>query len=72
MSTSVKRGGCNDKSWRKCCDNSLDSLFEYYICKGYFKNSDYINHMNIHYNDPSLYMTCIENEHISGFRFKKF
>ena len=31
--------------------------------------------MNIHYNDPSLYITCImcnENQHISGFRFKNF
>ena len=38
MSTSVKCGGCKDKSWRKCCDECLDSLFECYICKGYFKN----------------------------------
>ena len=55
MSTSVKCGGCKDKSWRKCCDKCLDSLIEGYICKGYFKNIEYINHMNIHYNDPSVY-----------------
>ena len=68
MSTSLKCGGCKDKSWIKCCDKCLDSLFECYICKGYFKNRDYINHMNIHYNDPILYITCImsnENQHIS-------
>ena len=72
MSTTVKCGGCKDKSWRKCCDKCLDSLFECYICQGYFKNRDYISHMNIHYNDPSLYITfnmCNENQHISGFRF---
>ena len=31
--------------------------------------------MNIHYNDPNLYITCIMcnvNQHISGFRFKNF
>ena len=32
MSTSVKCGGCKDKSWRKCCDKCLDILFESYIC----------------------------------------
>ena len=65
----------NHESWRKCCDKCLDSLFECYICKGYFKNRDYNNHMNIHYNDPSLYITCNmcnENQNISGFRFKNF
>ena len=52
-----------------------NSLFECYICKGYFKNRDCINHMNIHYNDPSLYITCImcnKNQQISGFSFKNF
>ena len=31
--------------------------------------------MNIHYNDPNLYITCIMcnvNQHISVFRFKSF
>ena len=31
--------------------------------------------MNNHYNDPSLYITCIicnENQHISRFRFKNY
>ena len=27
MSTSVKCSDCKDKSWRKCCDKCLDSLF---------------------------------------------
>ena len=30
--------------------------------------------MNIHHNDPNLYITCImrkANQHISGFKFKK-
>ena len=30
MSTSVKCGGCKDKSRRKCCVKCLDSLFECY------------------------------------------
>ena len=34
MSTSVKYGGCKDKSLIKCGDKCLDSLFESYICKG--------------------------------------
>ena len=75
MSTSVKWDSCKDKSWRKCCDKDLDSLFECYICKGYFKNRDYIIHMNMHYNNPNLYWTCIMCnviQHISGFRFKNF
>ena len=38
MSTSVKGGGCKDKSWRKCCDKCLDSSLECYICKGYLKS----------------------------------
>ena len=73
MSFSVKCFNCKDKSWRRCCDKCLFSLFECYICKGYFKNRHYINHMNIHYNDPNLYITCITYnvcQHISEFRFK--
>ena len=31
---SNKFSGCKDKSWRKCCDKCLDSLFECYISKG--------------------------------------
>ena len=54
MSTSVKCGGCKDKSWRKCRDKCFYSLFECYIGKGYFKNGDYINYMNTQYSDPSL------------------
>ena len=48
MSTSVKCGGCKDKSWRKCCDKCLDSLFECYICKG-----------ECYYNEPSLYIIVL-------------
>ena len=75
MSKSVKCDNCKDKSWRGCCNKCLNSSFECYICKGYFKNRDYINHMNIHNNDPNLYITCIMcnvYQHISGFRFKNF
>ena len=75
MYTSVKCDSCKDKSCRKCCDNCLDNSFKCYICKDYFKNRDYINHMNIHYNDPNLYITCIRcnvNQHISAFSFKNF
>ena len=54
MSKSKKCVSCKDKSWRRCCDKCLDSLFECYICKGYFKNRHFINHMKIHYNDPNL------------------
>ena len=31
--------------------------------------------MNLHYNDPNLYITCIMcnvNQHINGFGFKNF
>ena len=75
MSKSVKCVSRKDISWRRSCDKSLDSLFECYICTSYFKNRHFINHMNIHYNDPHLYITCIKfkvNQHISGFRFKYF
>ena len=51
MSKSVKCNSCKDKTWRRCCDKCLDGLFECYIYKVYYKNRDYINHMNIHYND---------------------
>ena len=71
MSKSVKCVSCKDKSWRRCCDKCLDSLLECYICKGYFTNRHYINHMSIHYNDPNLYITY-DVSHISGFRFKNF
>ena len=57
MSESVKCDSCKDKSWRRCCDKSLDILLYYYICKGFFENRHYINHMNMHYNDPDLYIT---------------
>ena len=72
---SVKCYTCKDRSWRKCCDKRLDSLFECYICKGYFKNRYYIIHMNMHHNDPDLYLTCIMcnvNQQFSGLRFKVF
>ena len=75
MSKSAKCVKCKDKSWRRCCDKFLDSLFEYYICKGYFRNRHYIDQMNIHYIDSNLYITCIMcnvNQHISGFNFKNF
>ena len=75
MSKSVKCDSCKDKSWRMCRDKCLDSLFESYICKSYVKNGHYINHKNIHNNDPNLYITCIMcnvNQHINGFRFKYF
>ena len=75
MSKSVECDSCKDKTWRRCFGKCLDSLFECYICKDYFKNRHYINHMDIHYNDPSLYLTCIMckvNQHISGFRFTNF
>ena len=75
MSTSVKCDSCKDKSWSRCCDKCLDSLFQCYIYKCYFQNRQYINHMNMQYNDPNLYITCIMcnlNQRISGFRFKNF
>ena len=75
MYKSVKCVGCKDKSWRRCCDNCLNSLFECCICKDYIKNRHYINHMNTHFNYPNLYITCIMcnvNQHITGFRFKNF
>ena len=28
MSKSVKCDNCKDKSWGRCCDKDLDSLFE--------------------------------------------
>ena len=59
MPKSVKCVSCKDKFLRRCCDKPLDSLFECYICKGYFKNRHYINHMNIYYSDLILYITCI-------------
>ena len=75
MSKSVKCVRCKDKSWKGCGDKCLDSFFECYICKGYIQKRHYINHMNIQYNDPNLYITCFMcnvNQHISGFRFKNF
>ena len=75
MSISVKCDSFKNNSWRKCCDNCLGSLFKCYIGKGYFKSRDYINHMNMHYNDTILYITCIMcnvNQHISGFRFIQY
>ena len=75
MSKSVKCVSCKAKSSRRCCDKCSDSLFMCYICKGYFKNRPYINHMIIHYNDPNLNINsfmCKVNQHISGYRFKQF
>ena len=75
MSKSVKCDSCKDKSGSGCCDKYLDNLFECYICKGHFKNRDYISHMDMYYNDPNLYIACLRckvNQHISGFGFKNF
>ena len=75
MSKSVKCDSYKDKSWRRCCDKCLDSFFECYICKDYFKSRHFFNHMNIHYNDPNLHISCITynvNQHINGFRIKIF
>ena len=75
MSTSVKCCSYKNKSQKKFSDKCLDSLFKCYICKDYFKNRGYINHMNMHFNNPNLYLTCIMcnvNQHILGFRFKSF
>ena len=72
MSKSVKCDSSKDNSWRRCYGKFLYSLIDCYICNSYFKNRHYINDMNIHYNDPNLYITCIMcnvNQHISGFRF---
>ena len=57
MYKSVKCYSCKNKSWRKCFDECLDSLFRCYICKSYFMNRDYINRLSVHYNDPNLYIT---------------
>ena len=59
MSTSVKCDSCKGKSLKKCCYKYSDSLFKSYICKSYFKNRNYINHVNMNSNDPNLYITCI-------------
>ena len=59
MSKSVKCDSCKDKFWSRCSEKCLDSLFECYICKGLFKNRDLISHMDIHYNHPNLYISCI-------------
>ena len=60
MSTSVKCGGCKDKSWRKCCDKCLDSLFECYICKGYF---------SCDFNNATFYISSYNNFYILAFVF---
>ena len=75
MSKSVNCDSCKDKSWGRCGDKRLDSLFECYICRGHFKKRDFNSHMDMHYNDPNLYITCTMckvNQHISGFKFKNF
>ena len=72
MFKSVKCVSCKDKSWKRCCYKCLNSLFECYISKGYFINRQLINHMNIHFKDPNLYITCVMcnvNQYIRGFRF---
>ena len=70
MSKPVKCDSCKTNFCNSCCDKCSDTL-----CECYFMNREYISHMDIHYNDPNLYITCIMckvNQYISGFKFKNF
>ena len=69
----MKCNNCKNKPWKKCCENCKELEYSCYICNILVQVKNYIGHLEEHYKNPDLYITCKMcnvYKHISFFRFR--
>ena len=68
-----KCSNCRDKQCKDSCYKYREQRYECFICNGIIKERDRNSHINKHYEEVRLYLTCSMckvMKHISYFRFK--
>ena len=62
-----------NRPWKECCNGCKELEYSCYICEGIVEVKIKIGHLEEHYNNPNLNITCNMckvYKHISFFRFR--
>ena len=54
----MKCNNCKNRPWKECCTKCKELEYRSYICESVVEVNKYIGHLEEHYKNPNLFLTC--------------